>query len=311
MSSNRHPVPGYEPLDVVDTQLHLSLELTEEKILAAMDALGIRSVLIDELWAVNAQMQGIPCAVFANGVTRPLSPYAQAAAIKHPQRFAYIQRVERRDPDLAAHLATLASSPGCKALRLVLMHPLERQAFASGQYHELLVQAQRYDFPVCIFAQDVGALMAGAAANYPGVRFILDHCGWPKSAAQWDSVLQLAGHGNVYLKWSHAFRPFRRGDHPAEALQHEFMRAIEAFGADRIIWASDITHEETDASWAQLLGFVQDNPALSLQDKRAILGLTARRLFRWEAPAAQDADKATELPSAASIQGRSDEGTSP
>ena len=125
-------------LDIVDGQLHLSLELGEEKILASMDALGIRSVVLDEFWGVNDKMQGTPCISFPDGAHRPLSPYAQAAALRWPERVSFLQRVDRLDPNLAAHVAVLASNPGCRALRVVLLHPAERQAFATGGYAELI-----------------------------------------------------------------------------------------------------------------------------------------------------------------------------
>jgi predicted TIM-barrel fold metal-dependent hydrolase len=270
-------------LDIVDTQLHLSLDLTEDQIIASMDALGITSVIVDELWSVNEKMQGVPCVHFAEGVTRPLSPYAQAAALKHPERFSYIQRVDRRDPELAAHIAVLATTPECRALRLVLLHPAERQVFASGGYDTLLSLAQTYGLPVCVLAQDIGTLLANVAPRYPDLPFVLDHCGWPKSAEQWNDVLRLATHANTWLKWSHAFKPFFRGATPQQALDSEFLRAIEAFGANRIVWASDVTHEDTGASWSQLLSFVRDHSALSHDDKAWILGRTARQLFAWDA----------------------------
>ena len=274
-------------MDIVDAQLHLSLTLTEEKIIASMDALGIQGVVIDELWAINEKMQGTPCASFPDGSHRPLSPYAQAAACKHPARFSYLQRVERRDPGLAAHIAVLASSPGCRSLRLVLLHPAERQAFATGGYHELLSLAQSHRLAVCVLASEAGALLREIAPQYPELQFVLDHCGWPKTAQQWDDVLQLGQQPNVWLKWSHAQRPFFRGDNPQDALQREFLRAIAAFGVERILWASDVTHEESGASWAQLLSFVRDNPALSSSDKAWVLGRTARKLFRWDAAPCQ------------------------
>ncbi len=271
-------------MDIVDAQLHMSLTLTEDNIIASMDALGIQSVLIDELWAINDKMQGMPCVSFPDGSHRPLSPYAQAAAFKHPERFSYLQRVERRDPQLAAHMAVLASSPGCRAIRLVLLHPAERQVFTSGGYHELLSLAQSHGLPVCVLVSDAGLVLREIAPQYPDLQFVLDHCGWPKNPQHWEGVLQLAQQPNVGLKWSHAQKPFCRGDQPQEALQHAFLRAIDAFGVDRILWASDVTHEESGASWSQLLAFVRDNPALAQSDKAWLLGRTARKLFRWDAP---------------------------
>ena len=280
-----HPSSSKLPgsIDIVDAQLHMTLSLTEEKILASMDALAIQSIVIDEFWGMNERMQGTPCISFPDGSHRPVSPYALAASIKHPERFSFLQRVERLDPHLSEHLAILASTPGCRALRLVLLHPVERHAFLQGGHDLLLSLAQQYKLPVCILGTEVGQLLRDVAPRYPDLPFILDHCGWPKSTQQWEDVLALAQFPNVWLKWSHAYKPFARGEQPQAALQQELLRALAAFGSERILWASDVTHEESGASWSQLLSFIIDNPALSRHDKEWILGKTARKVFRWDA----------------------------
>ncbi|MES2261775.1 MAG: amidohydrolase family protein [Pseudomonadota bacterium] len=271
--------------DIVDAQLHLSLDMPGEKILAAMDTLGIRGVIVDEFWGINPARQGTPCASFADGAHRPLSPYAQAAALLHPQRVAYLQRVDRRDPQLACLIPVLATSPGCRALRIVLLEAAERQAFAAGGYDQVLTLAQEHGLPVCVMGVDTGALPQ-AATRHPDLTFVLDHCGWPRSPQHWDEILQLARLSNVYMKWSHALRAFGRAADPGAAVQREFLRAIDAFGARRVLWASDATHEESGATLEQLLSFVRDNPALAPDDKAWVLGGAARQVFGWEAPAA-------------------------
>ncbi len=238
-----------------------------------MDALGIRSILFDELWGRNEQDHGTPCIEFGGGGYRPLSPLAQAAALQDPDRFSWLQRITRRDPGLDALIPQLAASPGCRALRLVIFDKEECALFAGGGYDEVLSLAQEHQLTLCLLARDIGALL----------QFVIDHCGWVRKEKHWDDVRALARMDNTWLKWSHFHRAFGDGEVNVEGVQGAFRQALGAFGAQRMLWAGDITHEETSATWAQLLAFVRDNPAATDVDREWILGRTARTAFRWPA----------------------------
>jgi predicted TIM-barrel fold metal-dependent hydrolase len=131
-------------------------------------------------------------------------------------------------------------------------------------------------------------LLASAAPRFADLPFIIDHCGWVKTPAQWEEVLALAKLPNCWLKWSHANRAFRHFTDAPQAMQREFTRALQAFGPERVLWAGDVSHEESRASWRELLAFVMDHPALSEGDRQWVLGKTARRVFRWPAPMARE-----------------------
>ena len=270
-------------MDIVDAQLHLSLSPGADGIIAAMDALGIASVVLDEVWGRNENDHATPCVEFADGAYRPLSPCAQVASLRCPDRFSFLQRITRRDPQLASLIPILASSPGCRSLRVVIGSRQEREAFATGAYDELLGLAQAHGLPISVLSKDAGALFRDAVPRFPDLQFVIDHCGWGKTDQEWGEVLALARNSNTCLKWSHASRAFGQSSDPGAGIQRAFLRAIDAFGVERMLWASDATHEESAATWAELLSFVRDNPALSQGDKEWVLGKTARRVFRWNA----------------------------
>jgi predicted TIM-barrel fold metal-dependent hydrolase len=77
---------------------------------------------------------------------------------------------------------------------------------------------------------------------------------------------------------AHAQDQFGATDYPYDALLPLLRKGIDAFGADRIIWASDHTAIEGH-SWAELLFCLRDAKAISLAEKEAILGGTMRRLL--------------------------------
>lgn len=270
--------------DVVDAQVHLTLKLDETRLLAAMDALGIAGVVLDEFWGIADQSQGMPCEPLPGGSFRPLSPYAQAATLRYPDRFSYLQRIEPRDPQLAAVMDLLSSSRGCRAVRLLLRGRPERAAFGDGGFDNVLGLAQAHQLPICVLGADMASLPT-VAARFPELPIVLDHCGWPRKPEHWEAVLRAGALPTAHLKWSHAARAFSGSDDPSQAAQREFLRALDAFGVERVMWAGDVTEEESGASWADLLGFVRDNPKLSDGDKEWVLARTARSVFRWPAPA--------------------------
>jgi L-fuconolactonase len=274
---------GRGTVDIVDAQVHLMPGQDAEATLAAMDALGIRSAILDEFWGFDANGRALPHAVLDNGSRRPLSPNALAASLQQPGRYSYLQRIVRDDPQLPMLIAMLAGAPGCRSLRIALLDEDERSRFAAGEWDDALRLAQQHEFPVSVLTQDAGLLLPRAMERFDGLKFVVDHCGWCSTPAQWEDVLRLAPLPGAILKWSHAQRAFRRFPDPEASRQREFLRAIETFGAQRVLWASDVSHEESAATWSELLSFIRDNPGLSEDDRAWVLGRTARRVYRWDA----------------------------
>jgi|GEM_PF-3610086 len=58
-------------------------------------------------------------------------------------------------------------------------------------------------------------------------------------------------------------------------------RAIDCFGADRVVWAADKTSNVLRAPWSDMVHSVRDDPELSHEEKAWIMGKTARRIIDW------------------------------
>lgn len=269
-------------LDIIDAQAHIFLTIGEQEALAAMNALGIQGVMIDEVWSIVGE-EIAPFVRLANGTRRPVSPRAEAASLKHPERFSYIQRIERTDPQLADLLSVYAGSSGCRSVRIDLRLPEERQAFMNGGYDQLISLVQRHDMPLSLLGRDTGATVAGTIARFPDLRFILDHCGSPRTPEQWEEVLPLAKFKNVWMKWSGPGKAFG-GAYPFSEALKQFSRAIDTFGVERLMWATDFTQNETGDSWADLLNYIRESTLLGGADKERFFAGTAREVFKWPAP---------------------------
>ena len=290
-------------MDIVDAQVHVGRGKIEPT-LEAMDALSIRSVIIDEYWGTGPGTHWShidPGHRLPNGAWRATWPVSLEAAQIHPSRFAFLARVDPLDPQLESVMRVAGSTPNCCAFRIQPVWTAEEaQAFTKGSYERLFDTAQDIGLPVCVFIPGYVELLEPYVTKYAKLNFIIDHCGLgfaflpptrpaaeheiAASPAYFPKVLAMAQYPNVALKWSHAQDRFRVQTYPYTGLRPYLRRAIEAFGANRLIWASDKT-VIPGHSWSNLLNYLRDDPELSRDEKEWILGRTARKIFNWPAAA--------------------------
>lgn len=296
-------------MDIVDSQAHLGPGGIEQMV-AALDALGIASIMIDEYW------MGTPGHPFyrvgQDGTAqRKSSPTAELAAWMYPGRFSYLVSPDPRDPELksivrqardAGHVRALRISPGMERSTI--------RALNDGAFDEIFALSIENSLPVFVQISGHTDMLARVVKKYPDVRIIICHCGMPPGAGLWpifaqmegeadsmdywrkvgeepkdtafDKVLACADWPQVSLKWAHAGVMFDAGGYPNLAARPFLRKAIDAFGADRVMWASDITANQTGESWSELLFAIRENPELTTEEKEWVLGKTARRWLNWE-----------------------------
>lgn len=285
-------------MDIVDAQIHIGPGGISEA-LAAMDALGIRAALVDEYWLTD--FSGAPQHALPGGGSRPVGPTAELAAMLHPDRFAWLLRVSRHDPEFASVIRQVRDAPGGRAIRVDPGLTAEnRRAFAEGGYDHIAAAAADAGLPLFGFAPDDPAAFARLAAEFPSLRLVVDHCGLFSNSmratigggaparddaqlALFDEVLALSRFPNVALKWGHASAMFDRPAWPGDALAPILRRALDAFGAERVMWASDFSVNQRGESWAELLFGMRAAPGLRDAERAAVLGGTARKWLGWEA----------------------------
>ncbi len=289
-------------MDIVDTQLHLGPGPVEPA-LAEMDALGITSVLIEEFW-VSGQGDGphdalMPGYRLPGGAWRSVYPTALSASLRYPDRFGYFVRLDRRDPGLEGVMRGIAAEPGARGFRLLATWSMDEvKALASGDFDALFEIAQDIGLPVCVFVPGHVELLPRYLRKYPRLQFVLDHLGIgmpghppgrnaaevarATDSAYLDEVLKLAEFPNLAVKLSHAPMLLRAGTYPFEAVRPHLRRLIEAYGVERLMWASDATIMP-HWPWADLLNYLRLDTELSDDEKVWLLGGTARKVFAWSA----------------------------
>jgi L-fuconolactonase len=276
-------------MDIVDAQVHANM-LGTETTLAIMDALGIAAVLFDEFDTFAEDGTLTPGYRLANGAFRSVGPNAEAAAIHHPERFGFLMRVDPTDPGIESWVEALTAAPGFKALRTTIFTPAEGAVFEEGGHDRLLKTARAHGLPVFVTCPGRVPHLAQYVQRYPDVQFVIDHCGAafdaPRGQASIDDAVAMANYPNVAYKWAHAASFLSTEPYPFPDLEPKLRRAVDAFGPQRVMWASDYTMTRHRATWAETLFSISGSVALSEDEKNWILGGTARKILKWPAPQA-------------------------
>lgn len=294
-------------MDVLDSQVHLGPGGAAE-MLAAMDALGIASVLVDEWWGGDL---AVPGRRLPKGAIRASAPTAELAAMTYPGRFFHLLRVYPDDPECRSVIRLTRDAQYARALRIAPgLSRLELQRLAAGEYDAIFAEAADSGIPIFVTILGHAPLLERIARAFPSCQIILCHCGMPPHALQWqgiaqwegrtdsvdywrslsaqplqtafDAVLAMAQFANVALKWAHAPAYFGGAGYPNVATRPFLREAVNAFGAERIMWASDFTTNQTGETWAELLFALRENTELTEDERAWVLGGSARKLLSIE-----------------------------
>jgi L-fuconolactonase len=305
-----------ESIEIVDAQVHLNQIVPDWRTAEAdaviatsiqvMDAVGVDAALIAESRGFDARMRPALGPELPNGAIRAEFPFSERAVAQHPDRFAYLVRIDIKDPEVERIVAEVRQKPGALCLRIVPIPDTgEVAALERGEFEPLFAAAETYGVPVFAWLPARSHLLVPYLRKFPRLQFILDHCGVgvapphtgqiaptlassmtasrTERVAQLDQVLDLAQYPNLALKWSHAPTLLSATAYPHRDVLPLLRRVIAAFGVERVLWASDVTQARAEANhtWAQLLYYLLDSDLLSETEKAWILGRSVRRALRW------------------------------
>jgi predicted TIM-barrel fold metal-dependent hydrolase len=266
--------------------------------LTAMDAAGVDALVIDEWVGHDEAGWSQPGKPVGEGAYRWNFDFSRYAASRYPERFSFLARVHPFDPELDDVVAELTETPGMRCLRVDPMPWLpDIEAFKEGKHSPVFEAALRHDLPVCVWSN--GPYLPNIEQYlrlFPDVRIMIDHLGSSNppvdatGAARYgtlDTLMQLGrGYENLSVKWSTVETKSAEA-YPYRDMFPYLLRALEAFGRERVIWASDWSEHKLQQSWARSYLWVLESSELSADDKKWILGRSARSWLRW--PAVGDA----------------------
>lgn len=301
-------------IEVVDAQVHLNQitpdwrSVSQDDLvnmsIQAMNAVGVDCVLVGE---VNESILRDRRNSGSGGDSSPrMYPFSERAVEMYPERFAYHTVVDFFDPKIDQWMEDVQRRPGANSIRIVpIPQSGDVDRLERGEYSELFAAAERYGIPVFAWVPGRAQLLVQYIRKYPKLQFIIDHCGvgvaplrsgnLPPTMAtsltasrkmrvkELSSVCDLATYPNVALKWCHGPGLLSDEKYPYEDVLPLLREAIDAFGPERIMWASDYTiaREHNGDTWAECLYYLLNSRQLSPSEKEWILAGAARQVLRW------------------------------
>ena len=240
-------------------------ELTAETMLKEMDAAGVDAAVIQP-----------------PGWDPTSNEVAVEAARNYPKRFAVLGWFHVDRPESRALIANWKQRPGMLGLRFTFLQPHEANWPTDGTLDWIWPAAERAGLPVALACGNFLPTVGKIAAQYPGLKLIVDHCGGVMRAkdeaafANQADLLALAKYSNVAVK-SSAAPGYSSQPYPFSNT-HAHLRAIyDAFGPERMFWGTDITR--MPCSWRECVTmFTEALPWLSAADREQIMG---RALCKW------------------------------
>jgi predicted TIM-barrel fold metal-dependent hydrolase len=277
--AKRRPVDGGD-LVLTDAQVHMWLSdrqvtpdnahhrrletFTENDLLSEMDDAGVnRAVVVPHL-------------------SDAANDRALAAARAFPDRLAVMRSLDVTDSGATSIVANCRQL-GASGLRLSFREHDDR--LTKGDSDWVWPIAEAAGLPIMIWAPGRLSILGRIAESYPGLRLIVDHMGCRRQGLAKDpfdhlpELLALAPHPNIAVKAT-ALPCYSRETYPFADVHIPLRSTIDAFGAERIFWGSDLTRLTCSYS-ACIDLFMHGLPWLSSEDKRLMMGAALCRWIDW------------------------------
>ena len=201
-----------------------------------------------------------------------------------PEVFRGVAVVDHTRADLLDEMSSLRAA-GVRGFRVYQWAGGDWPPMDADEYRPLCGLAAELGMAVCPLLDP--PLLPGvdrAARRFPRTTFVIDHLARigarrPIMPADVDALCALAEHPNCLVKVS-AFYALGEGKPPHDDLLPLIRQVWEAFGADRLMWATDCPYQVQDETYEESLALVRDRlPFLIDRDRAAILEHTAARVF--------------------------------
>jgi L-fuconolactonase len=231
----------------------------------------------------------------ANGVSKTVivqvihytydNSYLADVLKRYPNTFQGVCRVDPRNPAAADHLSRLTEQ-GFRGVRLSPAGDPSGDWFRGPLMPPLWKRCDELKVPMTVLAPisrmpDVGALLE----KLPDLIVVIDHMadcpvGQP---SELEKLIALKRYPNVFVKISHTWS-ISKQPYPWLDAQEHVKRLYQAFGPQRLMWATDWPIVENRSTYAKALSVVRDEMRfLKADDLHWILSGTIERV--WPFPA--------------------------
>jgi L-fuconolactonase len=210
-----------------------------------------------------------------------------AAAAARPDVFGAMGRLPLDQPVDVDDLDELLHRPGMLGVRLVFVHGGSAEWLSDGTADWFWPAAEKIGMPVAVLAPGQSEAIGRIAREHPGLSIMVDHLGiatdHPKQRPLGPvvaPVLALAELPNVAVKAS-ALHCFTSSTFPHDDLAELVRDAVDAFGAQRVFWGSDLSR--VPCSYAEVLAFFDGLGFLSDEQRELVMGEGLLQWLGWAA----------------------------
>ena len=239
-----------------------------------------------DLWA-EMRAAGVDRAVLAPPAWDPNgNAPSLEAAVAFPDRFAVTGDLRVQGPANPTLVENWLSQPGMRGMRLIFNRPETQVWLSDGTAEWVWAAAEKADVPIMLLIPGAVPRIGDIAARYPGLRLCIDHLGIPrglKDARAFEhlpELLALARYPNVSVK-AGGLPAYQTTDaYPYPSLHGHLRRVYDAFGPERIFWATDLSR--MTVPYAECVTMVTEGIEwLSEGDRRLIMGEAVCSWLGW------------------------------
>lgn len=231
----------------------------------------------------------------ANGVAKTViiqvryymfdNSYLASVLQQYPQSFKGVARVDPRDPAAPDHLSKLVEQDRMEGVRLSPNGTPPGDWFTdAGLMHPLWKRCQDLKVPMTLLMPITQAPNAEKLIEkFPDLTVVVDHMAdCPvDQPEELNKLIALARYPKVFVKISHTWL-LSRQSYPWLDAQEHVRRLHQAFGPQRLMWATDWPMSLANATYAQTLSVVRDDMKfLNAEDKSWILSKTIDRVWKF------------------------------
>jgi predicted TIM-barrel fold metal-dependent hydrolase len=201
-----------------------------------------------------------------------------------PGTFRGVAIIDHTRPDLEDEVQRLHGA-GVRGFRVYQRATDPRIALDDASYRPLLGVAGELGMAISPLIDPECLPAAGRAAKaFPATTFAIDHLarigvGGSIDQAEVAALCDLAQYPNCLVKVS-AFYALGAAKAPYDDLQPLIRRVRDAFGADRLMWATDCPYQAIAGTYEASLTLIRDRCAfLTDEERTAVLCGTAERVY--------------------------------
>ncbi|OLL32325.1 hypothetical protein BTH42_07725 [Burkholderia sp. SRS-W-2-2016] len=253
----------------VSTGHHRRTPITGEVLKAEMAQAGVdRALLVPPLWDPDG------------------NAYSLALAAAEPQRFAVMGLLDSRLDNPDRLLRAWREQPSMRGIRFLFNTKERLQPLLDGELERLWPIAEETGLTVALLVPNALHVVDSIARRHPQLKLIVDHLGVPRGASgpsafdHLPELLALARHENVHVKAA-GVGDYALDPYPFRSLQATLRQVFDAFGAERIVWASELSRLHHPYRQC-VTHFSETLPWLSAADRELIMGGNLCRLLEWE-----------------------------